>query len=96
MSFLSFADNLLCGNHTGSQKSVNNFEIVHKIFSVLVLGTFLSIKASAFTTAILKVAVNEVWYTLETFGDTNIERKRCMYDVNLTWFESADWTTSSK
>ena len=37
-----------------------------------------------------------VQVTLETFGDTNVERKRCTYDVNLTWFESADWTSTSK
>ena len=25
---------------------------------------------------------------LDTFCDTNVERKHCMYDVNLRWFES--------
>ena len=29
-----------------------------------------------------------------TFDDTNVERKRCMYDINLTWFENADWTST--
>ena len=31
-----------------------------------------------------------------TFGDKNVERERCMYDVNLTWFGSADWISTSK
>ena len=30
-----------------------------------------------------------------TFGDKNVERKRCTNDVNLTWFESAYWTSTS-
>ena len=30
-----------------------------------------------------------------TFGNTNVKRKRCTYDVNL-WFERADWTSTSK
>ena len=30
-----------------------------------------------------------------TFGATNVEPKRCTYDVNLTYVESADWTSTS-
>ena len=31
-----------------------------------------------------------------TFGDMNVECQRPTYDVNLTWFKSADWTSTSK
>ena len=37
-----------------------------------------------------------MYQTLGTFGDTSVERNRATYDVNLTWFESADWTSTSK
>ena len=31
------------------------------------------------------------FHILGTFGDTNVERKRCTHDIILTLFESSDW-----
>ena len=40
--------------------------------------------------------VIKVGFILRTFADVNVERKRYAYDVNLTWVESFDCSSTSK
>ena len=50
MSCLSFSDNLLQGNHTIFHKSVDNFEIIHKICLLSVWGAIPLNKINIFLT----------------------------------------------
>ena len=43
--------------------------------------------ACLYTTGTLKINIWDFWW---------LEHKRCTFDVNLTWFESADWTSTSE